>query len=137
PKAVPRTMQLTSTVLTLSSLLSLSLAAPQAAPSTTAVPTSSEYYLKSQVINEGSSSKDGLYISPYHTGAGFNDATLGPLDEGCAKGFLNGTYQQFDLASGDPWAFIIGADTNYAGTNLRSQWHKMKRIRSCRYERMC
>ena len=124
PKALLTTMQLTSTVLALSSLLSLSIAAPQAAPSTTtvlaSVPTSSDYYLKSQVIHGGSSSKDGLYISPYHTGAGFNDATLGPLDEGCAKGFLNGTYQQFDLASGYPWGFIIGADTNYAGMNIRS-----------------
>lgn len=99
-------MQFTTTIIALSSLLSFSLAAPQAASSTATVsptaPTSTEYYLKTQVIHGSHSSKNDLYVSNYHTGAGFNDATLGPLCDGAAKGFLNGTYQQFDLSTTFP-----------------------------------
>lgn len=124
PKTSLATMQLTSAVIALSSLLSFSLAAPQAAPSTATVsstaPTSTEYYLKTQVIHEKQSSKNDLYVSPYHTGAGFNDATLGPFGDGAAKGFLNGTYQQFDLGITFPWGFALGGDSNYAGTSFLS-----------------
>lgn len=129
PKASLAAMQLTSTIVALSSLLCFSLAAPQAAPSTTtatassSIPTTGEYYLKSQVINRRSASKNGLYVSAYHTGAGLNDATLGPGSEGSAKGFLNETYQQFDLGTAFPWGLSIGADTNYAGMISRSARH--------------
>lgn len=112
-------MQFTTAVVALSSLLSSSLAAPQAAPSTATVsptaPTSTEYYLKTQVIHGSHSSKNNLYVSNYHTDAGFSDATLGRLGDGATKGFLNGTYQQLDLGTMFPLGFSLGGDSNYAG----------------------
>ena len=119
PKASLASMHLTSAIILLAPLLSFSLAAPQAASSTTAVsspvPTSSEYYLKSQVIHNRHSSKDDLYLEAYHTGAGFNDGTFASSTQGAAKAFLNETYQQFDLGTAFPWGIYIGGDTNYAG----------------------
>jgi hypothetical protein len=58
-------------------------------------PTGPEYYLKTQVINGGNSSKSGLYLEAYHTGAGENDAVLVPNtpDQTMATGFLDGSYQ--------------------------------------------
>lgn len=58
-------------------------------------PTGPEYYLKTQVINGGNSSKSGLYLEAYHTGAAENDAVLVPNtpDQTMATGFLDGSYQ--------------------------------------------
>lgn len=65
------------------------------APAPCFTPTGPEYYLKTQVIKGGNSSKSGLYLEAYHTGAGENDAVLVPNtpDQTLAKGFLNGSYQ--------------------------------------------
>jgi len=52
---------------TAAALASLVAAAPSPSPSIT--PTGQEYYLKTSVINDSDhSSKDGLYVSAYHTG---------------------------------------------------------------------
>ena len=58
-------------------------------------PTGPEYYLQSRVLNGGNSSKNGLYVEGYHTGAGENDAVLVPntTDYSLAVGFLDGSYQ--------------------------------------------
>ena len=47
-------------------------------------------------------------------GAGLNDVTLGPKT-GASKGYLNGTYQEFDLGTAYPWGLSVGGDSNYAG----------------------
>jgi len=52
--------------------------------------------------------------SSFKAGAGFNDVTLGPIDV-ASKGFLNGTYQQFDYGTDFPWGLQMGNDLNYAG----------------------
>ncbi|KAA6408537.1 MAG: hypothetical protein FRX48_07619 [Lasallia pustulata] len=105
-------MHLTSAIILLFPFLPFSLAVPQAASSTitvsSPVPTSSEYYLKSQVIHNRHSSKDYLYLEAYHTGAGFNDGMVASSTEGAAKGFLDETYQQFDFGTAFPWGLYIG-----------------------------
>ncbi len=65
------------------------------APAPCFTPIGSEYYLKTQVIEGGNSSKSGLYLEGYHTGAGENDAVLVPntSDHTLAKGWLDGSYQ--------------------------------------------
>ena len=57
-------------------------------------PTGPEYYLKTHVTDGGNSSKDGLYLASYHTGAAENDAVLvPPTGHALAKGFMDGSYQ--------------------------------------------
>lgn len=45
---------------------------------------------------------ENLYPISYHTGAGFGDAVLVNNATYAAKGFLNGTSQEFDLGNGTP-----------------------------------
>ncbi|CAD6563581.1 MAG: hypothetical protein ASARMPRED_000070 [Alectoria sarmentosa] len=106
---------------TLASLLTvpsaLALATPSIPPSTVNSTTNgtitppSRYYLQTRVKDHGSSDKNGLYVSTYHTGAGFNDATLGSI-EIAAAGFLNETYQQFDLGDPFPWGMNIAGNVD-------------------------
>ena len=118
------------------------LAAPLSTSNTTSVTANTgailgEYYLVTSVIGPGNINKSGLYVSGYHTGtpcslrclppvihntnnmagAGLNDVTLGPIDV-ASKGFLNGTYQQFDYNTTFPWGLDMGSDGNYAGVFL-------------------
>lgn len=102
-----------------------------------------QYYLKTSVKGTGNHSKEGLYVSGYHTGlssrllltllhhstqrsakdtdltsgAGTNDVTLEGIDV-ASVGFLNGTYQQFDYNTTFPWGLQMGDDDNYAGICL-------------------
>ena len=117
---------------TLTSLLALPSAlafvAPRYTNSTTTPPSTvnsttngtitppSRYYLQTQVKGYGSSDKNGLYVEAYHTGAGLNDATLGPIDT-AAAGYLNGTNQQFDLGTTFPWGMVIVDYDFYARTS--------------------
>lgn len=123
------TMQLTAIIVALSSLFSFSLAAPQVASTTTTVsstvPTSTESYLRTQVSHGESPYKNNLDVSAYHTGAGLNDAVLGPFNDGSAKGFLNGTFQQFDLGTTFPWGFVMVMDSQYAGMVFLIIWHNI------------
>ncbi|KAI9697997.1 MAG: hypothetical protein M1836_004350 [Candelina mexicana] len=83
------------------------------ATNTSALNTTQEYFLKTEVIYGGPYRFDGLYLSAYHTGAGLNDATLGP-DHGI-RGFLNGTRQRFDLGTEFLWGLSLASNFNYAG----------------------
>lgn len=105
--------------LTLATLLSLGVASPIASLDTRAVPAN--YTLRTKVVNgtgDLGSKKGGLYVTAWHTGAGFNDAVLLNDSSTAAKGYLNDTYQQFNLGSEFPWYFAMGSDTNYAGEFL-------------------
>lgn len=83
---------------------------------------SKEFYLKTHSIytppgcvDSHIESKDGLYLTSYHTGAGLSDITFTSDKTIAAKAFLNGTVLQFDYNSTFPWGmFMVGA-TNYAG----------------------
>ena len=83
---------------------------------------SKEFYLKTHSIytppgcvDSHTESKDGLYLTSYHTGAGLSDITFTSDKTIAAKAFLNGTVLQFDYNSTFPWStFMVGA-TNYAG----------------------
>ena len=96
-----------------------------AAPAPCFTPIGSEYYLRTQIIEGGNSSKSGLYLEGYHTGAGQNDAVLVPntSDHTLAKGWLDGSYQvplRGDLvhwATGVPWPpfYNTGANTKRLG----------------------
>ena len=65
-------MQLTK-ILSLVPFLALAVATP--APQTAPVPKG-QYLLKSVTIGGPSTNKGNLYIEAYHTGAGFNDASV-------------------------------------------------------------
>lgn len=123
-------MQLTK-ILSLVPFLALAVAAP--APQTAPVPKG-QYFLKSVTIGGPSTNKSNLYIEAYHTGAGFNDASVllsSPPDGSkltssrvlvtktgtnyAAPAFLNETYQEFNLGSSFPWGFVMGNDYNYMG----------------------
>jgi len=99
-------------VLPFTLLATLAASAPTPEPSVT--PTGKEYYLKTAVIDGGDSSKDGLYLHTYHTGAGLNDVVLSSSSDGSPKGFLNGTYQEFDLGGDFPWGLDVSGSSNYA-----------------------
>lgn len=82
--------------------------------------SSGEYYLQTSVIsgtNDCGTNKDGLYVVGYHTGAGLDDATLTSDISVASKGFLNGTYQQFDYSTSFPWYLDLGYEP-YARTSL-------------------
>lgn len=79
--------------------------------------SNAEYYLQTCVINgnnDHGTNKEGLYVASYHTGAGLGDAALTPDISEASKGFLNGTYQQFDQDTTFPWAMVFGYEP-YAG----------------------
>ncbi|MDI1489153.1 MAG: hypothetical protein OHK93_008431 [Ramalina farinacea] len=95
------------------SLLSLVSAVPQpqaTTPPSTVTPPD-RYYLKTKVIDGGDKTKDGFYVTSYHTGAGLDDAVLEVTTEHAAKGFLNATYQQFDFNTRDPVSINTGQQT--------------------------
>ncbi|KKY13453.1 hypothetical protein UCRPC4_g06973 [Phaeomoniella chlamydospora] len=99
----------TSVVLGTLSLASSAIASPLTKREST-------FYLQTSLRNGSTdTTKENLYLEAYHTGAGFNDATLNSFDT-AAKAFLNGTNLQFDLGQGDeyPWGLVLYADTNYA-----------------------
>ncbi len=76
------------------------------ATNTSTLNTTQEYFLKTEVIYGGPYRFNGLYLSAYHTGAGTNDATLTP-DHGI-HGFLNDTFQDFDLGNSFPYGLTLG-----------------------------
>jgi hypothetical protein len=79
--------------------------------------SNAEYYLQTCVTNgtnDYGTDKEGLYVFSYHTGAGLGDATLTPNISVASKGFLNGTYQQFDQNTTIPVAMVLGYEP-YAG----------------------
>ncbi len=88
-----------------------------------------EYHLKTKVIS-GDPKMDDLYgihsfqiltqnitnshtVVGYHTGAGLGDATLTSNITYASKGFLNGTYQQFDYNTPFPWGMKLAYDMYY------------------------
>lgn len=76
-----------------------------------------EFYLQTSVINatdDYGTYKDGLYVSGYHTGAGLSDAALISDPSIASKGFINGTYLQFDYNSSILWYMDLGYEP-YAG----------------------
>lgn len=80
--------------------------------------SNAEYYLQTSVINcthDYGTDKEGLYVFSYHTGAGLGDAALTSNISIASKGFLNGTYQQFDQNTTIPVAMVLGIEP-YAGT---------------------
>lgn len=89
----------------MASQLYIANAAP--APQASIVPTGRTYYLKT--ISNRTAFAD-LYVEAYHTGAGFNDAVLvqkGSPNTLAATGFLNGTYQEFNLGDDFPWGMVM------------------------------
>jgi hypothetical protein len=79
--------------------------------------SNTEFYLQTCVINatdDYGTDKDGLYVSGYHTGAGLSDVALTPDPSIASKGFLNGTYLQFDYNSSILWYMDLGYEP-YAG----------------------
>ena len=103
--------------LVISILTSFSLS-PAIAQQTLKLEPAREFYLKTKVTNPeygSAGSKDALYVSSYHTGAGLSDATLSREITVAAKAYLNGTTLGFDFGTDFPWGFSIGTDTNYAG----------------------
>jgi hypothetical protein len=104
-----------------------------AAPSYEAI---KEYHLKTKVIS-GDKTKDDLYgtvqatpfqsdsiqiytqstnsqtVTGYHTGAGTGDVALTSNATYALKGFLNGTYQQFDYNTSFPWGLYLKYPTYY------------------------
>ena len=79
--------------------------------------SNAEYYLQTCVINgtnDYGTDKEGLYVVSYHTGAGLGDAALTSNISVASKGFLNGTYQQFDQNTTFPVAMVLGYEP-YAG----------------------
>lgn len=74
----------------------------------------SRYYLKTKVLKNGDKKKDNLYLSTQHRSGGLNAAILTSDLDKAAKGFLNGTYQQFELNGGFPWALSMDNE-EYAG----------------------
>ncbi|MCJ1480339.1 hypothetical protein MMC06_000494 [Schaereria dolodes] len=114
---------------TTSATVSITTSATGYSTSTTLLPTSFptltpvgfEYYLRSQLARTGGPARfANLYVQAYHTGAGLNDVVLLERDEYSAKGFLNDSYQEFDLGNNFPYGFYLGGDTNYAAWELVS-----------------
>lgn len=112
-----------SVLLRVLALLSLTTALPSPvavpSPQTSIVPTGRTYYLKTV---SSSPSFSSLYLSTYHTGAGFNDAVLIPATSTtgynisnypAATGFLNETQQEFNLGNDFPWGMEPTGDTTY------------------------
>lgn len=46
-------------------------------------------------------------VSAYHVGGGWNDAALAKDIKSASVGFLNGTFQEFDLGNVFPWGLVI------------------------------
>lgn len=65
----------------------------------------------------GEKFKDGLFVQPYHAGAGANDAVLATSPALGDAGFLNGTPWQVDLAN-YPWGFDMPGHTDYVGWEM-------------------
>ncbi|CAF9924306.1 hypothetical protein IMSHALPRED_006146 [Imshaugia aleurites] len=71
------------------------------------------YYLKTSVIDDDDSDKNDLYVTSWHTGAGFGDATLRPFSTlNKTVGFLNDTRQQFDLYTSITYGMIMAPSDN-------------------------
>lgn len=84
--------------------------------------TSQEFYLKTSLIpgQTGKSQFNNLYLWPYHTGAGFNDAVLMLKRDPAVKAFLNGSHGAlpyhnlvFDLGNDFPWYLDMEINTNF------------------------
>lgn len=75
--------------------------------------TTNPFFLKTS--GSSNNKHNGLYVTAYHTGAGFNDAVLESENTNAGQAILNGTNVQFDLGTSYPWGFEMGGDTNYAG----------------------
>ncbi|KAI9653455.1 MAG: hypothetical protein M1831_006003 [Alyxoria varia] len=114
--------------------LPIPAAIPNAAPEAVAAPgaladadtnalerrqLSRQYYLRVDVQhasrNVGRHSRfNGRYVQIYHTGAGTNDIALALNRSATRPGFLNGTYQQFDLRTPDiPWGLFMPTLVQY------------------------
>jgi hypothetical protein len=107
---VPSSLISFASLLTLNHLSSTN-ASP--APQASVIPTGRTYYLKTKSDYPAFSN---LYVEAYHTGAGFNDAVLvekGSPNTLAATGFLNGTYQEFNLGDDFPWGMVMTSDTTY------------------------
>ena len=84
-----------------------------------------EYHLQSKCVscaNDKGTHKGGLYIESYHTGAGLSDAVFTKNVSMAARGYLNGTMQQFDLQDNAIWYLAMGngsdSEGSYAGASL-------------------
>lgn len=75
--------------------------------------TTIPFYLKTS--GAANDQHNNLYVTAYHTGAGFNDAVLESSNQNAAKAILNGTNVQFELGTPFPWGFDMGSATNYGG----------------------
>jgi len=96
--------------------LTLSLASPIRNPRAA---SSKEFYLQTSVVNgtaDTGSSKEGLYVYSYHTGAGLSDAELTPNKSIADRGFLNSTNQEFQYNLSDSliWGLVLASDSTYA-----------------------
>lgn len=56
-----------------------------------------------------------LYVVPYHTGAGLNDAVLTTNITKAAQFSWNGTTLQYNTGQSFSWGLNLAPDTNYAG----------------------
>lgn len=75
--------------------------------------TTAPFFLKTS--GGANEQHNNLYLTAYHTGAGFNDAVLESSNQNAAKAILNGTNVQFELGTSFPWGLDMGAATNYGG----------------------
>lgn len=73
------------------------------------------YYLQTRVNGNGTTDKDGLYVSTLHIGAGQNVATLVPYIDVAKKAFLNNSMQLFDFGNDEPWIMTLANYDLYAG----------------------
>ncbi|CAF9933568.1 hypothetical protein IMSHALPRED_009396 [Imshaugia aleurites] len=96
---------------------------PPSTTTATAAPTITpigvEYYLQAQPLDQHPAKVVDNYVSPYHSGAGENNVTLGAQSE-AFKAFLDpdGGYQEFDLGLSYPNEFVMGGDIAIQGASL-------------------
>ena len=90
------------------------LAGAAAFPAERDVPN--QFFLQTSLANGSTdATKDCLYLTSYHTGAGIADATLSSNKSIAIDSFLNGTYLQFQAGQqGFPIGLFLYGDTNYA-----------------------
>ena len=79
-----------------------------------------KFYLRTKVVAGPSihtDSKDGLYVTPYHTGTGLNDVVLSSDKSYATRTFLNDTTIQVDFGDDVPWAFQMPLLSTFDGWN--------------------
>ena len=78
-----------------------------------AVPRQVSANFQLKTANSTNPAHNGLYVQPFHTGAGMNDLLLEASPDITA--YLNGSSLLFNLPGEGPWATSLNAGKYYAG----------------------